>query len=112
MSLRRILMPTLPKVVASIAILVAILVSGEMAGWLSLHLVGIDRGAYLEAFAQEGRSIHGSLLRRMEDDPSVARHFLQEMAMLGVITWGIQVVAVYFIVGATLEWAGARDRRA
>lgn len=104
-------MPTLPKVVGSIAILAAILVSGEMAGRLSLHLLGIDRGAYLEAFAQEGRSTHESLLRRIEDDPSTARRFLYELATLGVITWGIQVAAVYFIVGATIEWAGARQRR-
>lgn len=111
MSIRRILMPTLPKVVASIAICAAILLSGEVAGRLSLHLLGIDRAAYLEAFAQEGRSTQDSLLRRIEDDPSVARRFLYEVAMLGVTTWVIQVAATYLIVGATLEWVAARERR-
>jgi hypothetical protein len=94
--------------VASIAILVAFWLSGRLAGQLSLNLLGIDRGAYLEAFAQEGRSTQESLLRRIEDNPSVAKRFLYEIAMLGAITWGVQVV--YVIVGATVEWVGARER--
>jgi len=110
MSVRRILIPTLPKVVASSAIVVAILLSGEVVGLLSLHLLGIDRTAYLDAFAQEGRSTHDSLLRRIEDDPSVARRFLHDVATLGLMTWVVQVTAVYVIVGATLEWVASPAR--
>lgn len=108
--MRRILVPTMPKVVASIAILAAFWVSGRLAGQLSLSLLGIDRDAYLQALAQEGRSTQASLRRRIEDDPSVARRFLVEIAMLGAVTRGVQLVAVDAIVGATVEWVEVRER--